>query len=57
MSRKTILLTSLVCLLPIIFGICVYQQLPDQIPIHWDISGKVDDYASKPIAALPCLYL
>lgn len=59
MSRKTILLTSLVCLMPIFFGICVYQQLPDQIPIHWDISGRVDDYASKLIAVfgLPLLML
>lgn len=39
--------TTIVCLLPIIFGIALYDRLPDALPIHFDINGNPDDYGSK----------
>lgn len=50
MKRKTILITCGVCLLPMIFGVIMYDQLPAQIPIHWNVAGKIDNYASKAVA-------
>ncbi len=47
---KRFLLSSLLCLVPIIIGVFLYGSLPDQIPTHWDINGNVDDYSSKAFA-------
>ncbi|MDV0441301.1 SdpI family protein [Methanorbis furvi] len=45
----TLILTSIVCLLPIIPGLVLYDQLPDQLIIHWNASGQPDGYAPKDI--------
>ncbi len=47
----TLIVTTLVCLIPLIFSAIVYTQLPDQIPIHFNISGEPDNYASKAFGA------
>ena len=44
---KFFLITGIVCLLPILFGVYVWEQLPDIIPIHFDINNNPDNYASK----------
>lgn len=31
-----------------LIGICYYPQMPDNIAIHWDVSGGADGYAHKP---------
>lgn len=56
---KTLLITSLVILLPMAAGIIFWDRLPAQIPIHWNLAGEVDNYASKAVAvfALPLLML
>jgi uncharacterized membrane protein len=58
-NRKMLLLTSLVCLLPLIMSLAVYDELPDQVAIHWDGSGQPDNFVSKALAAfgLPFLFL
>ena len=45
---KTMTLTSLVLLLPMVIGLLLWQQLPDRMPSHWDINGNVDGWSSKP---------
>ncbi|MGI6651921.1 MAG: SdpI family protein [Limnochordia bacterium] len=54
-----LLLTSVVCLLPLIMSIVVYDELPDQVAIHWDGSGEPDNFVPKAAAAfgLPFLFL
>jgi len=32
-----------------LIGIFLYPQLPDQIPMHWNVMGQIDGYMSKPI--------
>lgn len=56
---KTLLITSLIILLPMVAGIIFWDRLPAQIPIHWNFAGEVDNYASKAVAvfALPLLML
>ena len=49
MKLKTVLITCGVCLLPMLLGILTYSQLPNQIPIHWNVAGEIDGYASKAI--------
>ncbi|MBQ3542844.1 MAG: SdpI family protein [Oscillospiraceae bacterium] len=47
---KTLLITSLLILLPALAGIVLWDQLPEQIPTHWNPSGEVDRWSSKAFA-------
>ena len=42
-----LIITSLITLIPIIIGLILWDKLPDQVPIHWDINGNVDGYTIK----------
>jgi len=57
-NKKTTLLSTLLCLLPILLGLALYEKLPEQVPIHFDFAGNPDNYASRPAAifGLPCLW-
>lgn len=46
----TMVLTTLVCLLPLVYGLMIFDRLPDEIPTHWNFAGEVDDYSSKGFA-------
>lgn len=58
-NLKVLLITSIVILLPILAGIILWNQLPQQLPYHWNMEGEVDGWASKPFAvfALPFILL
>ena len=47
---KALIIGTIVCLLPIALGLLLYGHLPDQIPIHWNSAGEVDNTASKATA-------
>src|SRR4051812_30943629 len=53
----TLITTTLICLLPIVLALILYNKLPNQIAIHWDSAGTPDNFAPKAIAvwALPIL--
>ena len=57
--KKTLIITSLILLIPMITGLLLWNQLPDPIPTHWGINGEVDGWSSKPFAVfgLPILML
>ena len=44
---KILIVTCLICLLPILFGIAVWDSLPETIAIHFDINNNPDNFASK----------
>ena len=44
---KTIFVTALVCLLPIILGVALWDRLPDSIAIHFELNGNADGFAQK----------
>lgn len=46
-NLKVLIATSLVCLLPIILGVFFYNQLPEQVAIHFDINNTPNGYFSK----------
>jgi uncharacterized membrane protein len=33
-----------------VFGIAVMNELPERVPIHWNISGQIDGYADRAVA-------
>ncbi len=44
---KILLLTCFVCLLPILLGLVLWNQLPDMMAIHFDAYNNPDNFASK----------
>ena len=44
---KSLIISSLVCLLPILLGIALWNKLPNTMAIHFDINNKPDNFASK----------
>lgn len=50
-NKSVLILTTLLCLLPIILSVTLYDRLPDRLAIHWDAAGNPDNYASKAVAA------
>lgn len=57
MKWKSLLITSLVCLLPVLLGVALWDQLPDTMAIHFNIYNEPDGFASKPfvVFGLPLL--
>lgn len=47
---KSLIITSLVCLLPIFFGVFLWDKLPDRIAIHFNFYGEPDNFSSKAFA-------
>lgn len=50
MRNKQYILSVVVCLLPIVLGIVLWNRLPAQIAIHFDAAGNPDNYAPKALA-------
>ena len=57
MKWKSLIITCLVTLLPIVAGVVLWNQLPAEIAVHFDINGNPDNFASKGFAVflLPLL--
>ena len=49
-NKWTLLITSVVILLPILGGVLLWDKLPEQVPFHWNINGEVDNWVSRPVA-------
>ena len=58
-NLKVLIITSLVILLPILVGVILWNQLPEQIPSHWNAVGEIDGWSSKPftVFGMPLLLL
>lgn len=50
--KRTTVLTTIVCLIPVILGIILYNKLPESIVIHWDFNGTPNGWASKIMGAV-----
>ena len=46
-KKRIFLITSIVCLLPVLLGISIWNKLPDEMAIHFNIYGEPDNFASK----------
>ena len=49
-NLRTLIITSIILLIPMLIGLLLWNKLPDQIPSHWDINGNVDSWSSKAFA-------
>lgn len=49
-NRKTLILSVIICLLPMILGSILYNKLPEQMPIHFTTNDVIDNYAHKNLA-------
>ena len=55
MAKRNIgvlILTSIIILLPVAAGFVLWNQLPEMIPFHWNLSGEVDYQVPKIVAVI-----
>ena len=62
--KKTMVLTSIVILLPILIGVLLWEQLPDQVATHFAFDGTPNGWSSKgftvfgiPLFLLACQWI
>lgn len=57
--KKTLIISSLLILFPILIGLLLWNQLPEQIATHFNSAGQPDDYSPKlfAVAGLPLFLL
>lgn len=49
-NNRMIVLTALLCLVPIAFGLILWDALPDPMPTHFGPDNQPDGWSSKPFA-------
>lgn len=56
---KSLILTSIVTLLPLPLGLFLWDRLPTKLPVHWNLSGEIDGWSDKAfvIIGLPLILL
>lgn len=58
-NKLKLLLSSLITISPIIFGIILWDTLPEQMTTHWGMDGTADGYSSRffAVVAMPIMML
>ncbi|MGT2866419.1 SdpI family protein [Streptococcus fryi] len=58
-NRKKGLITSVVIFLPMLIGLLLWKQLPEELPTHFNLNGEPDGYSSKQfvIFVMPLIFL
>ncbi|MBQ2690067.1 MAG: DUF1648 domain-containing protein [Solobacterium sp.] len=46
-EKNTLILTTLIILLPILAGLLLWNRLPEKIPTHFDFQGNPDGWSSR----------
>ena len=56
---KILIIASAIILLPVLAGVILWNQLPEQMPSHWNAAGEIDGWSSKPfvVFGLPLILL
>ena len=47
---KILIITGLICLIPMIFGAILYDQLPEQMAVHFGVNNEPNSFAPKEFA-------
>lgn len=50
--KRTTILTTIVCLIPVILGIFLYRRLPESIVTHWDADGNPNGWSTRLTGAI-----
>ena len=45
--KNKLILTTIICLLPILIGVVLWNQLPDVMATHFDMNGEPNGWSSK----------
>ena len=58
-NRKTLIIASIVTILPVLIGIICWNRLPDVMATHFGMNNKVNGFSSKPFAVfgIPAILL
>lgn len=58
-NKNSLILTAVVCIIPLFVGFLLLSRLPAQIPVQWSSDGQVSTYAPKwfAVAGLPAFFL
>lgn len=58
-SKRTIIITSILTLLPVVFGLLKWNELPNPMPTHFGADGVADGWSDKSFAVfgLPLIML
>ncbi len=51
-NKKTLIITCIITLLPMLVGFVLWNRLPDKIAVHFDGSGNADGWSSKLFAVV-----
>ena len=46
-NLKILIITSIIMLLPVLFGLIMWNKLPDSLATHWGANGETNGYSSK----------
>ena len=49
-NKSRIIISSIIILLPMIFGLIMWDKLPDTMTTHWETNGNADGFSGKGIA-------
>lgn len=50
-NRTALLISTIICLIPMIFALVVFKDLPPQVPIHFNAAGVADNYLPRAATA------
>ena len=58
-NKKQLIVSSIIILLPILMGVFLWEQLPEQMTTHWGVHGQADGWTGKAFAifGLPVILL
>ncbi|MBQ9988894.1 MAG: SdpI family protein [Clostridia bacterium] len=58
-NKKTLIVSVLVIMLPMLAGLILWQKLPDRMPVHWGADGVADGMGSKAfvVFVMPVIFL
>ncbi|MBR4288011.1 MAG: SdpI family protein [Clostridia bacterium] len=49
-NKGKLIISSLIILLPILFGLIVWDKMPERVPMHWGMNGEPDGWGSRAVA-------
>ena len=54
--KKTVIITTLLTLFPILIGLLLWDRMPDTVAVHWGMDNEANGWASKTFAVfgMPC---
>ncbi|MBQ4504805.1 MAG: DUF1648 domain-containing protein, partial [Firmicutes bacterium] len=51
-NKGILIITTLITALPILVGLILWNQLPEQVATHFNFAGEADGWSSKAFAVI-----